>query len=894
MVGGLFLSMLCLGQDTNTNRKVHFREPHPTHYELIGSNPVAGARWTPARLDDSSASRVELSSRVVLQIEPGIDFWPWLATNKLAWARTIFPSLHILQAADAKTAIDAAEALAAMNGVVSAYPVMRRALKRHGAYAPAPNDSYFGELWHLENRAPDGNLAGADLNARGAWPWARGDGVVVGVGDCGIQLTHPELVNRVAADLHYNFFRDTAEGGPDSASASHATAVAGLIAAEADNLRGVAGVAPQARLASWVIFGTSALTGEETVASDEQLMDMFQYASNRVGVQNHSWGSASTAQSALDTLADAGIGNAITAGRGGRGVVIVRAGGNDRLEMANANDDGFCNDPRVVAVAAVRKNGRVCSYSTPGACLLVAAPSGDVLDSDGDGEADTEDPTAPGVLTTDRTGTYGYTSGTTERASYTTFNGTSASAPLVAGVAALILSIQPDLSYRDVQHLLVQSAHHYDLDDPDARLNGAGFRFSHNLGFGVPDAGLAATLARQWTNRPAARRVTAQSSAAQVIPDDALRVVCTGTGLGASLASIRCLPSQGLHPDEATAALPLAYVGLVTEEITQDLHGQAALIQRGTSTFEEKISRAARAGAAFAIIFNNTGTTNIQAMGGTTFVPIPAVSIGRSQGIALRDFLTSHPETTGQLQLTPAVYPFAVTDTLVCEHVGVRLKTTHTSRADVRVTLRSPMGTRSVLQAINADSSNGPADWTYWTAQHFYESSAGEWRLEVSDERNTTVRVSPSRTVAATGSVTFVQILLDGVTLTDADRDGLDDAWEDRELGGRGHGPKDDPDDDGFNNAREQALGTAPRSPNAVFRVELAALKSGYWRLSWPASENHRYTVLGGSRLGLPLGVVTEIAGTWPVAEYVVHPATVFGFYDVLQGDDPVSTRRSP
>ena len=231
-----------------------------------------------------------------------------------------------------------------------------------------------------------------------------------------------------------------------------------------------------------------------------------------------------------------------------------------------------------------------------------------------------------------------------------------------------------------------------------------------------------------------------------------------------------------------------------TKNITLDLHGKAALIQRGQSYFSDKVTRAAKAGAAFAIIYNNQGTNQLQAMGGTTFVPIPAVSIGRTDGETLRDFVAAHPETTARVQLTPAIYRLRIPDTLVREHVGLRLKTTHSQRADVRVTLVSPMGTRSVLQAINADTSAGPTDWTYWSTQHFFESSAGEWRLEVSDERNTTVRRFPTGTTAATGSVTYAELIIRGVPITDTDQDGLDDEWETKWFGNLSSGPTDDPD----------------------------------------------------------------------------------------------------
>jgi len=69
------------------------------------------------------------------------------------------------------------------------------------------------------------------------------------------------------------------------------------------------------------------------------------------------------------------------------------------------------------------------------------------------------------------------------------FTGTSASAPQVSGVAALMLSVNPNLGWRDVQHILALSSRHFDFADPDVTTNGAGFVVSHNLGYGTPDAG---------------------------------------------------------------------------------------------------------------------------------------------------------------------------------------------------------------------------------------------------------------------------------------------------------------------------------------------------------------------------------------------------------------------
>ena len=859
-------------QETNHQRRVFFREPQLRRYEIIpgdkapvpGSSFQPGKQWTQARVDGSSRI-VKFGSRIVLQLEPGQDISALAAENKVKLARRLKPGLFILQAQDSESALNAAEKLAGEPGVLASYPVSRRPFRRHNAYAALPNDERFGEQWYLDHRGSDGNLAGPSLNVRAAWPFSRGEGIVVAVVDEGVQLSHPDLASRAAAGLQFSFLDQEPDGGPADIYAHHGTPVAGLIAADGGNQIGVSGVAPNAQIASWVIFGS------EEISTDEELMDMFQSASNRVAVQNHSWGYTTTEQLAIDALCDIGISNAVTLGRGGKGVIMVRAGGNSRGETINANDDGYVCDPRVIGVAAVRKNGRACSYSNPGACLLVSAPSGDVIDLDGDGWFDGTDPDAPDVLTTDQTGDDGYESG-----DFTGFNGTSASSPQVAGVVALILAANTNLTYRDVQHILVNSARHFDRTDPDLRTNSAGFRFSHNAGFGIPDAGFAVQLARGWSNRAARIVATMTNTTRLAIPDDALRVVCTGNGLSSTLTSIASLPSLGPHPDAGTSAFPLVYVGQANSDLTQDLRGKAALIQRGTSLFSEKIERAARAGAALAIIFNNTGVGAAPPLGSTDYVPIPAVGIGKYDGEALRNFLAAHPETTARCQLTPAIYRFAVTNTLVCEHVGIRLKTTHSYRGDVRVTLVSPTGTRSILQTINSDSSSGPVDWTYWSVQHFYEGSAGEWRLEVSDQRHTLLQNN-----SATGAVTYAQIILHGVPIGDTDRDGLDDVWERARFGHLNSGPKDDPDADGYNNAREQIMGTNPATANSSLLVDLTPLHPGFWRISWPSQEGTNFNVFHRSNLSQAWSTLTNVAGGLPVSEWVVPTGELSHFYRV-------------
>ena len=191
---------------------------------------------------------------------------------------------------------------------------------------------------------------------------------------------------------------------------------------------------------------------------------------------------------------------------------------------------------------------------------------------------------------------------------------------------------------------------------------------------------------------------------------------------------------------------------------------------------------------------------------------------------------------------------------------------------DVRVTLVSPMGTRSLLQAINGDTSRGPADWTYWSTQHFYESSAGEWRVEISDERNTTVR-SGGGSVAATGNVTYVELIVQGVRIADTDKDGLDDAWEEQWFGDLRYRAADDPDQDGSNNAREQVMGTNPAVNEVPFQVEFEELKPGFWRFSWPGLETGRDTLQRAENVAAPFVDLKSAPAQFPVTEAVIPSA---------------------
>ncbi|MFN7139611.1 MAG: S8 family serine peptidase, partial [Limisphaerales bacterium] len=747
----------------------------------------------------------ESTDRIALQLKGG-DLQKLLKGSGLEVIQQVNEHTFVLQAPDALTAAREAARLANRPETLNATPVMRSLnVGLQAPQAPRPTDPLFPGSWHLENTS----YPGVDLNARGGWFISLGEGVTMAIADQAIDLAHPELTSRSAATHHYNFINNSTNLTL-SAQDNHATSVAGLALATMNNGIGIVGLAPQSSFANWRIFSTNG-----AITDDQQLMNMFQYRSNTIAVQNHSWASTTRSLYSIGFLSRMGIDAAIQNGRNGKGIVMVRSAGNRRLGgfeggayreiSGNANDDGFAADPNVIVVAAARANGRVTRYSSPGANILVAGLSS---------ESPKEDTTAiangfPALLTTARGG------------GYTNFSGTSAAVPQISGIASLILSANTNLTYRDVQQILLLSSRHFDLNDPDLRTNGAGLAVSHNLGFGIPDAQRAVLLAKAWNNRPSRTQLNFLQEEEKTIPDQGFLVRATGADIPGGLFSIAALmpkeerhpdfaPGEMFRPDSPTQNLPAVYVGQATTTIAQDLTGKVALIQRGGgASFFEKVNRAEQAGAAAAVIFNNAGDDLIL-MNMTNFVSIPCTFIGQTAGDALVSQSETNAELRLQLRLNTANYAFQVSNQLSLEHVAVKVRTENLRRSDIRITLTSPSGTRSILQRVNNDpSTNAPIDWTYVSTQHFYESSVGTWTVQFSDEL-----------AGAVGVVKSVELQLLGVPITDVDADGLDDNWETARFGNLQAGPDGDPDQDGLTNLEEFLLNTDPTANNGPVIVQ--------------------------------------------------------------------------
>jgi len=355
-------------------------------------------------------------------------------------------------------------------------------LKRQHTPRLIPNDTNFPNQWHLRNTGQGGGTANADANVTSVWDQYTGAGVVVSSVDDGITTTHQDLAPNYLPAFSYDFNSNE----PDPSPGSHGTSVAGVMAAKGNNGVGVAGAAFNA--------GLSGIRLIAAAVSDATEANALTFANNDIDIYNNSWGpnDGGTTLSGPGPLTLAAFANAVQNGRNGLGSIYTWAGGNGG-NGDNVNYDGYANSRYTIAVGAITNTGVRSSYSERGAPVLVSAYSNG------------------GSLGISTTSSSGYTS---------TFGGTSSAAPLAAGVIALILEANPNLTWRDVQHVLVNSARKTDPTGAGWEINGAGHDFNDRYGFGAVDAAPAVALAEAWTNvAPEVSALSGISNVAAAIPD---------------------------------------------------------------------------------------------------------------------------------------------------------------------------------------------------------------------------------------------------------------------------------------------------------------------------------------------------------------------------------------
>ncbi len=285
-------------------------------------------------------------------------------------------------------------------------------------------EPYFYQQWYLEENTTFYKENDIEVNASIHFGKSRnytGDGIKIAIIDDGLDITHPEINDSIIAT--YDIRTRTVNVAHTSVFGYHGTAVTGIIGARFNRI-GIQGIASKSK----IIF----LKHRENM-SDSETIELFNKAKNLgADVINCSWGTYDVSESVKEVIQDLAIN-----GRNGKGVVIVFAVGNDSQDMGN--DESAI--PEVIAVGSTDIDNLRAWYSNYGENLDVLAPGGfDV-----------------GITTLDNMGENGV--GTLNddyllAKDENSFIGTSASAPIVSGVIALMLEKNPNMTRTEVEKVL--------------------------------------------------------------------------------------------------------------------------------------------------------------------------------------------------------------------------------------------------------------------------------------------------------------------------------------------------------------------------------------------------------------------------------------------------------
>lgn len=533
----------------------------------------------------------------------------------------------------------------------------------------APNDEFFDLMWNLENTGQEGGTVGSDISALEAWGITTGDdNIVIGVIDSGIDYTHPDLIdniwhnpgevcgngiddsgNGIIDDCHgYNAITGT--GDPMDVD-GHGTHVAGTIGASTNNDIGVAGINWNVQLAACKFLGPTGGYTTDAIACIDYFTDLRVNQGVNIVATNSSWGGGAyseTLRAAIETHNEAGI-------------MFVAASGNDSI-----NNDITPSYP--------------ASYDLPGIVSVANTTRTDSLAVLSNYGAETVDLGAPGsnIPSTYIDNGYVYMSGT------------SMASPHVAGVAALIWSIAPDLSIAEVKEILMSSG---DSIPALAGVTASGKRLNayEALLAADPDPGFRLSLAPQ-------RQEVSAGDYAQYSID-----VGEIAGWSGEVAlSVDTSPALEFELSASTvAANESATLTVYTSSETN--WGDYAIIVSATDL--------------------ETGELTRQASGALTVLP---------------NNLVDYPYENNTSIAIPDNNPDGITSVISVPEEGtvfdteVSVNITHTWRGDLIVSLISPQGTEHVLH--NRDGGSASDLIQTWTVDTFNgESMQGDWTLFVSD-----------------------------------------------------------------------------------------------------------------------------------------------------------------
>jgi len=365
-----------------------------------------------------------------------------------------------------------------------------------------PNDPLYGNMWYINPAYHPPNQPQRDkflhgdalrhMNVTGAWSQGySGKNIVVTILDDGVEKDHPDLRRNYLEQASWDINNDDNDPTPrynPSNENRHGTRCAGQVGAAADNNLCVPGIAFNSR-----IGGIRMLDGDVTdlVESRSIYPNHKKVGRNEKTIAQHidiysaSWGpddDGKTVDGPAE-LARKAFREGTTNGRDRRGSIYIWASGNGGRYKDNCNCDGYINSIYTISVSSTSEQETIPWYSEPCSSTLASTYS-------------SGNQTEKQIMTTDL-----------RHQCTSQHTGTSASAPMAAAIVALALEANPNVGWRDMQHIIVRTSKRHLLKADDWSINGVGREFSHRYGYGLLDAGAMTETAKNWRNVPKVQRV---------------------------------------------------------------------------------------------------------------------------------------------------------------------------------------------------------------------------------------------------------------------------------------------------------------------------------------------------------------------------------------------------
>ncbi|PKH91865.1 peptidase S8 [Pseudoalteromonas sp. 78C3] len=531
--------------------------------------------------------------------------------------------------------------------------------------ANTPNDPRFDELWGLNNEGQTGGIADADIDAPEAWEISIGSrDVVVGVIDTGVDYSHPDLADNAwintdeiagdGIDNDGNGYIDDIHGinaitdaGDPMDDQGHGTHVSGTIGASGNNSTGVVGVNHEVSIVGCKFLDAAGNGSTSDAIKCIDYMVNLKNSGVNLRVLNNSWGGGGYSQALADAMTVSEQAD----------ILFVAAAGNDEVDNdANPHYPSSYEHESVLAIASTDSNDNLSDFSQWGATSVdMGAPGSGILS------------TVPGN-------------------GYANYSGTSMATPHVAGVAALVLSVNPDLTTSELKALLMSSG------DANAALQGktlAGTRLNANQALLDADP----TPSFKMSVTPASQQITVGESATYTFE----------------------IGSIAQWDGEVTLELESSLTGAYLSELTAS-PGETVQLSVETN--------------------GNTPWGNYEFTVTATsddIVKEKTVSL-MLQPAGLNDYTYTSEENVAIPDNDPqgANSVITISDDLTVFGTSVDVNITHTWSGDIVLTLISPQGSEVTLQS-NEGGSEDDIVKTFTSSVFNSEVATGDWTLNAVD-----------------------------------------------------------------------------------------------------------------------------------------------------------------